>query len=158
MSVNEDKPNRLPWPPIILATMLIIGIVMGLVFPARLFSGSTEDIAQGAGFALIVLGLVLVGLSAREMHRHKTTIHPTRSADHLVTTGPYKLSRNPIYLANVLLLAGAGLLFSNAWLLPLALVGGFLEQKFAIEPEEAHLERRFGKAFRDYRKRVRRWL
>jgi protein-S-isoprenylcysteine O-methyltransferase Ste14 len=53
---------------------------------------------------------------------------------------------------------GVGLITGIAWFLPLAIVAAFLTQKLAIEREERHLEARFGKRYRDYAKRVRRWI
>jgi protein-S-isoprenylcysteine O-methyltransferase Ste14 len=85
-------------------------------------------------------------------------VAPHRSASHLVTAGAFALSRNPIYLADTLVMIGIGLISGIAWFLLLAPLAGFLTQKLAIEPEERHLEARFGKKYRDYRKRVRRWI
>ncbi len=92
------------------------------------------------------------------MWKHKTTVNPTGKSSHLVTTGPFAFSRNPIYLANVLLMLGIGLASANAWMIIIAFIAAWLEQQFAIVREERHLEARFGKAWRDYARRVRRWV
>lgn len=92
------------------------------------------------------------------MSRARTTILPHKGSAHLVTTGPFAVTRNPIYVGNTLFLLGIGLTVGIAWLVLMAPLAAFLTQKLAIEPEERHLEARFGKAFRDYRKRVRRWI
>ena len=85
--------------------------------------------------------------------------HPAASRRHaLITDGPFAQSRNPIYVGNTLLVAGAGLLFGVAWLIPAALAGAVLTQKLAIEREERHLAPRFGPAWEDYRARTPRWL
>jgi protein-S-isoprenylcysteine O-methyltransferase Ste14 len=83
---------------------------------------------------------------------------PTRRAEHLVTGGPFAFTRNPIYLGNTMLMLGAGLVFGLLWFLPAAVIAAFLTQRIAIEAEEKHLESRFGRAYRDYRKKVRRWI
>lgn len=113
---------------------------------------------QGVGIVAVSMAILLYVLASREMVKRGTPIFPTKAAEHLVTGGPFAFSRNPIYLANVVLLIGWGLIAVNGWMVLAAFVCGFAEQKLAIEREEAHLEHKFGKAWRDYRKKVRRWL
>ena len=159
MSIGTDRPNRFPWPPVITVSLIVLAIVLDRVAPF----GWRPSTAGGqmlrlAGILLAGLAALLYVTSARTMWKARTNILPHRPADHLVTSGPFAISRNPIYLGNVLLLAGAGLFFGNAWFILAAAVGGFAEQKLAIEREERHLEHKFGKAWRDYRKKVRRWI
>ena len=94
----------------------------------------------------------------RTMSKHRTTILPHRGSAHLVTDGPFSFTRNPIYLGNTMLTLGIGLISGNLWFMAMALVAAFATQKLAIEREEKHLYERFGKRFRDYSKRVRRWI
>jgi protein-S-isoprenylcysteine O-methyltransferase Ste14 len=75
-----------------------------------------------------------------------------------VTTGAFALTRNPIYLANTLLMIGIGLLAGSIWFLALAFIAATATKKLAIEAEEKYLESRFGKKYRDYAKKVRRWV
>ena len=82
------------------------------------------------------------------MRRHRANILPHRAATTLVTSGPFALSRNPIYLGNTLLLAGAGVMFGNVWFLLGAIGSAWLVTVLAIRREEAHLEARFGEAWR----------
>lgn len=120
--------------------------------------GSARDMLQGAGFVSIGLALLLAFLAIRELRKHNTTVSPIGKSSHLVTTGPYAFSRNPIYLANFLLTSGLGFAFGNAWLLVMALLAAWLEQQLAITREERFMESHFGKGWRDYAKRVRRWI
>ena len=83
---------------------------------------------------------------------------PNRAAEHLVTGGPFSFTRNPIYLANALLMIAVGLIAGIAWLVLFAIVAAYATQKLAIEREERHLQARFGKRYIDYAKRVRRWI
>ena len=78
--------------------------------------------------------------------------------EHLVTEGPFGISRNPIYLADTLLLIGVGLVSGITWFLPVALIAASITQKVAIDKEERWLAEKFGKRYRDYAKRVRRWI
>jgi protein-S-isoprenylcysteine O-methyltransferase Ste14 len=94
----------------------------------------------------------------REMHRHRANILPHRAATALVTSGPFALSRNPIYLGNTLLMTGAALLFGSLWLLAAALAAAVLVWALAIRREEVHLAAQFGDAWTEYTQRTRRWF
>jgi len=96
--------------------------------------------------------------SVRMMMRARTTLNPKGMPEHLLTAGPFAVSRNPIYLANTVLLIGIGLIVGSVWFLLLAFAAAFLTTKLAIEFEEKVLSERFGKRYRDYSRRVRRWI
>ena len=102
--------------------------------------------------------VAIVAAAIRAMRRANTTITPNRASEHLVTTGPFSFTRNPIYLGGTMLLIGIGLITGILWLILLAPVDAFATLKLAIEREERHLEVRFGKKYRDYIKKVRRWI
>lgn len=110
------------------------------------------------GVCLIVLGLALMLWSVVWMVRARTTPIPHRMPSALVTGGPFLFSRNPIYLGDMMILAGA-VAWSGAvlglLLLPLLLV--ILTRRFII-PEEKRLTRAFGPAYESWARRVRRWL
>ena len=133
-------------------------IALHLLYPLPFIGPPLSDILFAAG-ALLIVAVVAVDVSAiRALQRAKTTVMPHRGAEHLVTDGAFSFTRNPIYLANTMLMFGAGLLSQITWFFPLALIAAFITQKLAIEREEKHLEMRFGKKYRDYAKRVRRWI
>ena len=110
------------------------------------------------GAICIVAALALDFSAMGAMRKAKTPIMPTSPAQHLVTTGAFGLSRNPIYLGNTTLMIGIGLLSGSLWFILFGLVAAFATQKLAIEREEKHLIHRFGKKYLDYSKRVRRWI
>lgn len=114
--------------------------------------------AAPAGVALIVAGAVLMFLAVIEMSRHKTTVIPHREADSLVTTGIFRLSRNPIYLGDALVLAGAIVLVGPILSIVLVPVFMWIILHRFIAPEEARLSRRFGADFDRYCQEVRRWI
>lgn len=157
-AASLDRPSRIPWPPLIYLSALALGLVLHALYPLPWFGRPFGDILLAIGVLAIGAGLLLDLLAFRAMSRGKTTILPHRGSAHLVTGGPFALTRNPIYLGNTLVLIGIGLVFGIAWLLLAAPLAALATQKLAIEPEERHLGARFGKAFRDYRKRVRRWI
>jgi protein-S-isoprenylcysteine O-methyltransferase Ste14 len=111
--------------------------------------------------ALFIVVAMVIGLSAVwGFHRAKTTLNPLapQSASALVASGIYRWTRNPMYLAMLLVLAGWACIVSNgAALAILPLFVAYLN-RFQIAPEERALRARFGAAFDDYRRKVRRWL
>ncbi|HEX7719149.1 MAG TPA: isoprenylcysteine carboxylmethyltransferase family protein, partial [Woeseiaceae bacterium] len=72
--------------------------------------------------------------------------------------GPYRFTRNPMYLLMVLVCVAVAIILSNAWIVVLTPLCAWALYRFAILPEEAYLERKFGDGYRDYKRRVRRWL
>jgi len=153
-----ERPNRFPWPPIIYVAALIFGALLGRALPSPWFIGAVSELLLGFGFILIIVALAIDIAAMTTMHRAKTTIMPHRGSRHLVTKGVFAISRNPIYAANTMLVIGAGLISGIAWYFPLAFIAAYATQKLAIEREEKHLESHFGKAYRDYKKRVNRWI
>ena len=90
--------------------------------------------------------------------RQRTTIIPNRPAHALVLDGPFRVTRNPLYLALAFLSIGAGLWLNTWWVLILLLPAIALVDRFVIRREEAYLRRRFGAEYDAYTARVRRWL
>lgn len=144
--------RHLDYPPVWLA--LFIGIAWAL---AQLWAPLGDGLAP-VGWALIAAGLVLVFWAALTLRRARTTIVPRERPTALVTGGPYRFSRNPIYLADLMILAGVALVLGAPQaLLLLWPFTRVLERRF-IEPEEAALAAAFGPDWERYRARVRRWL
>ncbi|MBM1219447.1 isoprenylcysteine carboxylmethyltransferase family protein [Ponticoccus sp. SC2-23] len=142
-------------PPIWLAGFIVCTFALGR---AGIFGGVFGDWADLPGAVLVGLGVLLMLLAVVQMTRHRTTVIPHRDADALVTTGIFGLSRNPIYLGDALVLAGAVLIFGPpvaCLLVPLFML--VIRQRFIL-PEEARLSRRFGSEFESYARRVRRWI
>lgn len=155
---DASRPNVIPWPPLIACAAIAVAIVLGLLVPLPWLPPPMSDILFAIGWIMIAGALAIDVTAMRTMSRHKTTIMPNRASEHLVTDGPFSFTRNPIYLANVMMIAAIGLVSGIVWFLPMALVTGIATQKLAIEREEKHLDARFGKRYRDYVKRVRRWI
>ncbi len=110
------------------------------------------------GWLLVAVALWLFAWSVLTLRRHRTTVNPYRGAVALCTTGPYAMSRNPIYVADGLVLLGASLILATAWPLVFAPAVWALVRWGVIRHEEAHLQAAFGDAYASYRRRVRRWL
>jgi protein-S-isoprenylcysteine O-methyltransferase Ste14 len=154
---SAERPNRLPWPPILYVGAVAAAVALHLASPLA-FPEWSKPVAALLGVALLAAGVVLDVAAIRALARARTTVMPHRASEALVTEGPYAFSRNPIYLGNTLALAGLALVFDVPWFLILAPLAALAVQKLAIEREEAHLEARFGPAWRAYAARVRRWV
>jgi protein-S-isoprenylcysteine O-methyltransferase Ste14 len=145
--------RELDVPPSWLALHLAAASVLSLVSPA-LFGAA----GAWAGKALIGLGAVIMGLAAAQMILRRTTVIPRRMPSALVTTGLFSLSRNPIYLADALILTGAILWLDAVLALPLVGVFVWLIQTRFIRDEEARLTVAFGPEFDLWAARTRCWF
>ncbi|WP_417412894.1 methyltransferase family protein [Hoeflea sp.] len=154
MKSYREKPNRIPWPPLLLVTFTLIAIVANHFVPLPLEFGGTRPL----GIILIVAAIVVDLWAMKTLYEARTTVLPNRGSDHLVTRGPFGFSRNPIYAANMVLLFGMGCLSMNAWFLLLAPLNGIMTHFLAVRREETHLLARFGYQFEAYCRKVRRWI
>lgn len=148
----STTPNRLPWPPLILAGSFVIALLLEWFIPTDL------QLPAGLGYVLIAAALALDVWAMWTMAKARTNILPHRAADRLVTEGPFGFSRNPIYLGNALLIVGAGFAIDAVWFLLVAPVAVAAMHNLAILREESHLASRFGPAWDAYAKRTPRWL
>ena len=110
-----------------------------------------------AGTGLILAGIAIFALALAEFRRHRTTVLPRETPNRLITGGIYRFSRNPIYLADALILSGAALRWDAAALLLVPLFMSIIRTRF-IRGEEAGLRAVFGSEFDAYAARVRRWI
>jgi len=154
---TTERPSRIPWPPLLLIGVLVGAAVLGSASPLP-WPGLDDWPARAVGLGLGVAGIVLLIAAALTLRRHGTSVLPDVGATTLVTSGPYRRFRNPIYLADCLILLGLAELTKNVWLVIGAVVFAVLVTLLAIMPEERHLERRFGEVYLDYMAKSRRWL
>ena len=111
-----------------------------------------------AGLLLIVSSGVFLAPAIAAFRAAKTKPQPWKPTTALVAAGPYRITRNPMYVAFTLLYAGIALWMNTVWpfiVLPVVLV---VMQFFVIHREERYLDRKFGDEYRAYRARVRRWI
>ncbi len=158
MTDLRDRPNTIPWPPILFAGAALIALGLQSLAPLPWPGGAGAAVLAMSGLFLGAAGLALDLATMLAFRRHQTTVLPHRGAVRLITDGPFRFSRNPIYVGNTLLMAGAGLVFGIAWLIPAAFLGAYATGKLAIAREERHLALRFDKDWEDYAARTPRWL
>jgi len=156
---RSARPNTIPWPPLLYGGGALLALALDRAAPLPAWwVGAHWPAVRLLGDALLVAGVALDLWAMATMWRSKANILPHRAATALVTHGPFAFSRNPIYLGNTLLLLGAGLAFGIAWFVPIAFLAAALAAQLAIVREEAHLNARFGRAWREYALRVKRWV
>ena len=151
---TPPQPRRI-LPPIYFAAAVGAMIALHFLFPVMKFG---QAAFTAAGIALILAGVAIATWARGLFRRAGTTVKPFQESSALVTAGPYRFTRNPMYVGMVTGLLGVGLWLGS--LLPFLVVPIFatwIERRF-IRYEEAGLERKFGAAYRDYTGRVRRWI
>ncbi|MGA9601327.1 MAG: isoprenylcysteine carboxylmethyltransferase family protein [Methylocystis sp.] len=155
MSEEADRADTPVLPPLIPACAVALGLLVHFLWPIEFLPA---DAASVFGWLLLATAFGIAGAAAWEMKSAKTNVHAHKPATNLVTGGPFAFSRNPIYLAMALAVVAIAGLLNSLWLLLLAGPTAFALQKFAIEPEERYLERKFGRGYLDYKARVGRWI
>lgn len=155
MSEHKDHASVKIHPPILLLIHIVAAWLLGkFILLPMVVSPTIHNI----GLALAGIGFLFGLLSLYAFTKARTTVNPHGSVKTIVSSGVYRLTRNPIYLGMVLMLIGFPLAFGNVWGIPLVLAFIPLMNKLVIEHEEAYLEKKFGEAYTGYRSRVRRWL
>ena len=108
--------------------------------------------------ALAIAGLALGLFSIREFKQAGTSVVPGEPSTMLIERGPYKFTRNPIYIGMVILYFGLAMMLTSAWMLLLLIPVLIILQRGVVEREEAYLTAKFGDAYRAFQARVPRWL
>lgn len=157
MNAYRSKPFTLPWPPIIYALAVLAALALQLCCPAEI-PDTHFWLSNATGALLLLLAVVLGVWALRTLKDGQTTVLPHRCASHLVTNGPYRYTRNPIYLAHTLAMAGLGILLEMPWLLPAAVAAVIVTTLVAVRREELHLLSRFGCDFERYCRSTARWI
>jgi protein-S-isoprenylcysteine O-methyltransferase Ste14 len=158
-SVSHDHPDVIIFPPLLPLGGLALGFILQHFFPLS----AEPDWLFGtfcpiAASILVGCGLGLMIASRTAMMRAGTNVSPRRPVLHLVAQWPFTWSRNPMYLGGNLALLGLGLAFRLPWvgvLFPFLIA---ICHYGVVLREEQYLERKFGRAYLDYKTRVRRWL
>ncbi len=152
---ERDHAGVVAPPPLIYLAAILAGAGLQALRPAPFLPPA---LAPAIGIPLVASALLLFALSIREFRRARTSVRPDRPTSAIIRTGPYRLSRNPIYLAMTLLHLWIAAWANSLWLLvTLAFTLGVMSAG-VIAREERYLERKFGEEYRRYRAAVRRWI
>jgi protein-S-isoprenylcysteine O-methyltransferase Ste14 len=146
---------RLPPPPLLYVIGLGIGVGLDALLPSVSLS---RALAWSVGGLLLVAGLCLAAAFFSAFRRAQTPVDLRKPTSAIVTTGPYRVSRNPGYLSLALIYAGVAIAASTLWAF-VSLVPTLLVIEYGvIRREERYLERKFGDDYTSYKARTRRWL
>jgi protein-S-isoprenylcysteine O-methyltransferase Ste14 len=164
MDVTSQTNNKQPTkggpnpgllrPPIIFLCAILLGIALNRPWPLHFMTPSVRLL----GPLVTACAVVLFWLSYREFRAAGTSVRGSERTSTIVRTGPYRFSRNSIYLAFILFVLGLSVWLNNAWLLVTLVPAVGLIAMVVIPREERFLERNFNDQYSSYKARVRRWL
>jgi protein-S-isoprenylcysteine O-methyltransferase Ste14 len=151
----EDNPGGWFPPPIVFVLATAGAALLRRKIPLPI---GGEVLRPIAAWALVGVAFGLIAGSFQSFWSRRTSVVPIRPATTLVVAGPYAVTRNPMYVALVLLTAGSGLWLNTWWAFVLLVPAVLVIDRYVIRREEAYLLRRFGAGYDAYTRRVRRWL
>jgi protein-S-isoprenylcysteine O-methyltransferase Ste14 len=142
-------------PPLVYAVSILTGVLLDIAWPR---SFCPPALGRPIGTALALLAAVLFVAAIRQLREAGTPVPGNRPTTALVRTGPYRFTRNPIYLALSLLHLGVAAWVGSWWLLVTLVMSFTLVAAVVVPREERYLEKRFGPTYLEYKASVRRWL
>ena len=159
--MNEDNDHaavRFP-PPVVGILTIVTGYVLGRFVPIMNDFLLPEPARYWVGGAISVVAvLVLAVWPIRLFQKIEQDPKPWTPTPELIVVGPYRFTRNPMYLMMLIVCFGFSIILDEAWVLLLTPVCAVVVYITAIRHEEAYLEQKFGDSYRNYKKRVRRWI
>ena len=156
MDDTADNAQVIIRPPLAWGLAIIAGLALNWLVPLPFLPA---DLPTGwLGTIVFVLALALGVWAIVTMTRAGSNVPTNLPTTTIVESGPYRFTRNPIYLGMSLGLIGLAIVFDNLWLLMMLMPFALVIRYGVVAREEAYLERKFGDVYRGYRSRVRRWL
>ena len=152
---QPDHAQVITQPPVIYLGSILLGWLINKVFPMTISSGTWF---KWVGVIFILIAIIIIALSRREFIKVNTSIRPDKSTTAIITTGPYKVSRNPLYTSLTLFHIALGIVFNNLWILFMVIPAIIMIVLGVITKEEKYLENKFGQQYLDYKSSVRRWF
>jgi protein-S-isoprenylcysteine O-methyltransferase Ste14 len=157
MNVYRARPLNYPWTTIFFVSALSFSGLLHHVAPLHLFDGAPQ-MRSAVAASLLMLGAVVSLWAFITLHRHQTALASMKATTRLVTCGPFRLTRNPVYLGYVLMAFGYALAANDVWAAALSLSAAIATHLWVIRREEQYLQSRFGYEFERYRQQTRVWL
>jgi protein-S-isoprenylcysteine O-methyltransferase Ste14 len=156
---TESRGPGVPYPPpLIFVGGFVVAWLLERQLSFEIDAAGASAVQEALGAAVAIAGLLLAAAGIVTFLRARTAIIPNRSARQLVVTGPYRFTRNPMYLGLTGVYLGLSVLLNLAWpvvVLPVVLL---VLRLAVISREERHLRNSFGDQYDAYCRRVRRWL
>jgi protein-S-isoprenylcysteine O-methyltransferase Ste14 len=157
MNAYRVRPLSFPWTPFVYIAAILIAVGLDRIFPLELMEGWHLTFFV-AGTLSLAISVWLGFWGFRKLYQCGTAMLSSSPATRLVTSGPFRFTRNPVYLAYTLATLGAGMVTGNAWLIAAAIVTAGITHAWIIRREEKHLLARFGFEFENYCRRTRAWI
>jgi protein-S-isoprenylcysteine O-methyltransferase Ste14 len=154
-SASPDLPAVIVFPPVLFLSAIALGVTLQFIWPLHLSAALPARIIGGL---LVLMGGAAVVLAKKSLRRAGTNVRPDRPTTAVVSEGPYRFTRNPIYLGASVAYLGLALSFNAFWPFPSLLPFLALLDWGVVRREELYLERKFGNSYLAYKLRVRRWL
>lgn len=159
MTEDKDAAAVRFFPPGIPLAAILLGVGLDALWPIEPGFALPTPERYWLGGAIVLGAILLLGVWSMVLFRRGgQDVNPWKPTPHIEERGPFRITRNPMYLQLVLVCIGFSVLLWNGWILLLTPVVAWLLLRLAILPEEAYLERKFGEAYLSYKRRVRRWL
>ena len=156
MADPADTANTKVRPPIVWVLAVLAGLALNWLMPLPFIAAAV--FAAWLGALVFAVALALFVWAIVTMTRAGTNVPSKLPTTTIVDTGPYRFTRNPIYVGMMLGLIGLAIAFNSLWLLLMLVPFALVIRYAVVAREEAYLERKFGDVYRSYRSRVRRWL
>ncbi len=158
--MTEKAAHRSRWltADVVFGASVVSGLVLNYFWPISFGFPADSPMRHLIGAPLLTIGGVIIYLSQKALVAANQPTAPGQPTTTIVTSGPYRFSRNPLYLGLLLCYCGLGVALDIPWLLILALPTMRVAQQLLIVPEERYLEEKFRAEFVQYKARVRRWL
>ncbi|HEV7276175.1 MAG TPA: isoprenylcysteine carboxylmethyltransferase family protein [Devosiaceae bacterium] len=158
-SATSDTPGLITRPPYFLLLALALAAALDLAADLSFLAASgLASLQSWIGLAFVLGAIALAVSGVRTFRRASTNVDPFQPALTLVTDGPYRFTRNPMYLGMVLFLLGVSLMFSLEWGLLLTPALWLAYDRLVVAREEAYLSRKFGEPYRAFLGGTRRWI
>ena len=156
MNASErDAPKVITIPPLVYVPFLAMGIVLDFLFPLPLLPNRVQYLV---GFAVMAVSGLIIPFVLLEFRKARTDFNPRKPTTAIITTGPFRFSRNPSYVGLTLLCVGIGIAADSIWILGLLIPAIVVMHYGVIAREERYLGNKFGEEYLRYKRSVRRWL
>ena len=158
-TTERDAARVRMFPPGVPLLTILAGLGLDRVRPIDIDALLGTPARYWVGGAIIVAAIATLGAPAVRLQRRSgQSENPWKPTTSIVERGPYRFSRNPMYLQLLVATLGAAVMLMNAWIVLLIPVAMWVLVQFVILPEERYLEGKFGEGYLAYKRRVRRWI
>ena len=152
---GNDKAGVIAPPPLIYLGFIVVGLALEYLWPAPLLP---QDVQYGVGAALIAVAFLIAIPAFLRFRQAKTNVDPYKPTTAIISKGPFRWTRNPLYLALAILQLGAAAAVDGIWIALMIVPAVIVIRYGVIAREERYLERKFGDEYLSYKAAVRRWV